>query len=886
VRVTVNGAHVEVAETATVLEAARAGGARVPTLCHDDRLSPAGGCRVCLVNVDGQGVVAACVTAAHDGQVIHTGDRQVVAMARQVLELTVERLPRSALTRPTELAALCADLGVGAGQFAPTGRGLGGDDSHPYVRLDRDLCIACGRCVRMCDDVQGTFALTLTQRGADTVVAPGSGTWSESACVACGGCVDTCPTGAISQANSSAVDTLVVPVRTTCGYCGVGCALDVHTGAGEVAQITPALDGAVNRGHACVKGRFAYGFVRSPERLTTPLVRVGDRLEPASWDRALAVVGDGLRRIISSWGPDAVAAISSARSTNEENYLAQKFMRTVVGTNNIDNCSRICHAPSAAGLTAAFGLAGGTNPADDIEDADCFLLAGCNPTEAHPVIGARIMQRVLAGARLVVIDPRRTALARLADVHLRVRPGSNVAVFNGIARLMLEEGWVDHAFLTERADGLAGLCEVLAWFTPERVADLSGVPTDALWEAARCYGTATAPSIIYGLGVTEHAHGTDGVRTLSNLAILRGAVGTTRGGGVNPLRGQNNVQGASDMGALPDLLPGYQRLTDPEVRSRFVAAWGTDLPARPGLRIPDMFEAALSGRLKALYVIGENIVQTDPDSARVRAALQACELVICQEIFLTDTARLADVVLPSASFLEKDGTFVNFDRRFQRVRAALPAPGEARTDFAVLHAVAKAIGGDLGCPTPAQALDECARLAPLFAGISHQRIDREGYLHWPCPSPDGPGHARPYEHDFATPNGRAQLAARPWLPPGEQLDREFPYLLITGRRLTHYNAGTMTRRTPNLILQPRESLDLHPDDGTRLGLSDGDTVEITSRRGAVVAPVHLTDDVSPGEAFLAFHFPDVATNLLTSDAVDETTSCPEYKITAVQLRRL
>ena len=744
-RVTVNGQPVDVAEGATALDAARVAGVSVPTLCHDDRLSPAGGCRVCLVSVDGQGVVAACVTAAHDGQLIDTGDPQVRAMVRQILALTVERLPRYALTRPTELAALCAELGVGADQFAPTGRGLGSDDSHPYVRLDRDLCIACGRCVRMCDDVQGTFALTLTERGADTIVAPGSGTWSESACVACGGCVDTCPTGAISQANLTTVDIAETPVRTTCGYCGVGCALDVHTRSGEVIQVTPARDGPVNRGHACVKGRFAYGFVRSTDRLTTPLVRVGDRLEPASWDQALAIVGDGLRRIIGSWGPDAVAAISSARATNEENYLAQKLMRVVVGTNNIDNCSRICHAPSAAGLTASFGLAGGTNPADDIEHADCFLLAGCNPTEAHPVIGARIMQRVLAGARLVVIDPRRTALARLADVHLMVRPGTNVAVFNGIARIMLEEGWIDHAYLAERADGLAQLGDGLAWFTPERVADLSGVRAEALREAARCYGTATAPSIFYGLGVTEQAHGTDGVRTLANLAILRGAVGTARGGGVNPLRGQNNVQGASDMGALPDLLPGYQRLTDPEVRSAFAAAWGADLPARPGLRIPDMFDAALSGKLKALYVIGENIVQTDPDSSRVRAALEACEMVICQEIFLTDTARLADVVLPGASFLEKDGTFVNFDRRFQRVRPALSPPGQARTDFAVLHAVAAALGGDLGCRTPAQALDECARVAPLFAGVSHERIEREGHLHWPCRSPDEPGLARPYE---------------------------------------------------------------------------------------------------------------------------------------------
>jgi formate dehydrogenase major subunit len=885
-RVTVDGRLVDVPPGATVLDAARNAGARVPTLCHDDRLSPSGGCRLCLVRIDGEDVVAACVTAARDGQVVHTDDPRVATMARQVLDLTVERLPADALALPTELAALCADLGVGADRFAPAGRGLDGDDSHPYVRLDRDLCIACGRCVRMCDDLQGTFALTLVQRGADTMVAPGAGTWAESACVACGGCVDTCPTGAISQAGVSIMDRAASAVRTTCGYCGVGCALDVHTRDDKVVEVTPARDGPVNRGHACVKGRFAYGFVRSPERLTTPLIRVGDRLEPASWDEALTVVGDGLRRVIGSYGPDAVAAISSARATNEENYLMQKLMRVVIGTNNVDNCSRICHAPSAAGLTAAFGLAGGTNSADDIERADCFLLAGCNPTEAHPVIGARIMQQVLAGARLIVIDPRRTSLARLADVHLDGRPGSNVAVFNGLARVMIEEGWIDNEFLANRADGQDGLRDLLAEFPLERVAELSGVATGALREAAGIYGAAQAPAIIYGLGVTEHSHGTDGVRALANLAILRGAVGTPRGGGVNPLRGQNNVQGASDMGALPDLLPGYQKVTDPEVRGRFAAAWGADVPAQPGLRIPQMFDAACDGQVKALYVFGENIMQTDPDSGHVRAALNACELVVCQEIFLTETARLADVVLPGASFLEKDGTFVNFDRRFQRVRPTLPPPGQARTDFNVLHAVAAALGGDLGCPTPTQALDECARLTPLFAGIAHERIDREGCVHWPCRSPDQPGEARLYQQGFATPNGRAQLAARPWLPPGEQPDHDFPYLLVTGRRLTHYNAGTMTRRTPNLTLQPREMLDLHPDDAARLGLRHGESVEITSRRGAVVAPVRLTDDVTPGQVFLAFHFPEVAANVLTSSAVDEATSCPEYKVTAVRLRRL
>lgn len=877
---TVDGRTVQVPAGAHVLDAARAAGADVPTLCHDDRLAPAGVCRTCLVRADGA-VVAACSTPASAGMEVTTTDPDVTAQVSLVLELLAERLPTHALDRPSELAAICERFGVGSDLFG-SGRGLGRDESHPYFALDRDLCISCGRCVRMCDEVQGTFALTLAGRGADTVVAPGAGgAWVESACVSCGGCVDSCPTGALAERVNVAASAVT---RTTCGYCGVGCALDVHVADDQVVSVTPAHDGPVNRGHACVKGRFAHGFVRSPERLTTPLLRRDGQLRPASWDEALDYVGRELSRIRSTFGPDAIAAISSARATNEENYLMQKLMRTVIGTNNVDNCSRICHAPSAAGLTAAFGLSGGTNPADDIERSDLLLLAGTNATEAHPVVGARIKQQVLRGARLVVVDPRRTELAGLADIHLQARPGSNVAVFNGLARLLLDEGWADLAFLAHRADGLDALREVVAAYPPERVEEISGVPPALLRSAARMYGAADLPTIFYGLGVTEHAHGTDGVRTLANLAILRGAVGTSHGGGVNPLRGQNNVQGASDMGSLPDLLPGYQRVTDDAARQRVSDAWGVPLPSLPGLRIPDMFAGALDGRVRALYVMGEDIAQTDPDSRHVRAAIDACELVISQEIFLSETARTADVVLPAASFLEKDGTFVNFDRRFQRVRPALPPPDGARTDFDILLGVAHALGHDLGVSTPAEAMAECASVAPLFAGITHERLDRDGWLPWPCRSAHDPGEALLYRNRFETDSGRARLAAVDWLPPGEQPDSAFPYTLITGRRLAHYNAGTMTRRTSNLELVPEETLDLHPDDLARLGLDDGARAAVSSRRGEIVTRVRGSDAIAPGQAFLAFHFPDVAANVLTSDVVDTVTSCPEYKVTAVSIR--
>lgn len=888
-RVSVDNIDIEVAAGATVLDAVRTAGAVVPTLCFDERLTPQGSCRVCLVSVRGR-VMPACTTPATDDMEIHTDDDTARRSARLALELLVSQLPARALDIPaerSELVRACQHVGLTATRFDGATRNAGVDHSHPYVKLDRDLCIACNRCVRMCADVQGTFALSLAGRGFDTVVAAGTGgPWVSSPCVACGGCVDTCPSGALSEPGLADPRPIDRTTTTTCGYCGVGCTLRVHVRDEAVAAITPRHDGPVNRGHACVKGRFAHAYTRSRERLTTPLIRDGGRnspLRPASWQEALTVAATRLAAIRDHHGPEAIGMISSARATNEENYLAQKFARTVLGTNNIDNCSRLCHAPSAVGLAAAFGYAGGTNSVDDLDDADCILIAGANPTEAHPVIGARIKQLVLRGARLIVIDPRRIDLAEMADVHVRARPGSNVAVFNGIARVLLDEGYADQDFLRTRASGLAELTTLLGDYPPDHAARLAGITSDTLVAAARLYGKARRPAMVYGLGITEHAHGTDGVRTLANLAILKGAVGTPGSCGILSMRGQNNVQGASDMGALPDMLPGYQHLTDAGVRARFNRAWQAEVPARPGLRILDMFASAIAGRVRAMYVIGEDIAQTDPDSGNVRRALAACDLVINHDLFLSTTAEHADVVFPAVPFLEKDGTFVSFDRRIQRVRRALDPPGQARSDFDILHLLARAMGADLGCPTPADAMAECATLTPTFAGVSHARLDRDGPLHWPCRGPDQPGEGRLYLDSFATPDGRAALAARPYLPPGEQPDSTFPYLLITGRRLVHYNSGSMSRRTPNHQLRPHEVLDLHPDDAARLGLADGDLVDVASRRAAVTFPVHLTDTVAPGQLFAAFNFPDTPTNALTSDASDSETGCPEYKITAVSL---
>ncbi|MFI7707399.1 formate dehydrogenase subunit alpha [Nonomuraea sp. NPDC049480] len=881
-RVIVDGVGVTVPEGATVLSAVGAAGVELPALCHDDRMTPVGSCRACLARLDGH-VVAACVTPVTEGAQVGVEQEDLRRLRHDAVELIVSALPGHALEGDTELARLCRRLGVGPGAAEPE---RGRDDSHPYVRLDRDLCIACGRCVRMCAEVQGTFALTLTGRGGDTVVAPGTGgPWAESDCVACGGCVDTCPTGALTEPGLpvGAHLSAFTRTRTTCGYCGVGCALDVLTRDGEVTAVRPAHDGPVNRGHACVKGRFAHGFLRSPERLTQPLLRRGARLEPVSWPEALGHVARAMRAAIAEAGPDTVAAISSARATNEENYLIQKFMRTVIGTNNVDNCSRLCHSPSAAGLTAAFGLSGGTDSFDDVEQADCLLVVGANPIEAHPVVGARLLQRVLRGARLVVADPRAVGLAEHADVHLRPRPGTNVALFNGLAHVLLAEGLTDRDFLDRRTTGLAELAKLLDDYPPDRVSAITGVPVPDLVTAGRLYGRAERPAIIYGLGVTEHLHGTDGVRTLANLAILRGAVGTGRGFGVNPLRGQNNVQGASDMGALPDLLPGYGKVGDPAARARAEQVWGVPMPRHDGLRIPQMFAAARAGALRVLWIIGEDVCATDPDTNQVVAALDTCPLVVCQELFLSETARHADVILPAASWLEKDGTFVNFDRRFQRVRPALPSSGEARADFAIVHALAAAMGADLGCPTPAAALAECGRVAPIFGGISHRRLDQEGAIAWPCPDAGHPGTGKLYQDRFATADGLAHLAARPYLPPGESPDDDYPLVLITGRRWAHYNSGNMTRRSGNLRLDPVDQVDINPVDAARHAIPGGDLVTVESRHGRATLIARITGETAPGQLFCAFHFPASQVNALTSGHADTVTSCPEYKVTAVRL---
>jgi formate dehydrogenase major subunit len=671
-------------------------------------------------------------------------------------------------------------------------------------------------------------------------------------------------------------------VTTTCGYCGVGCRLEAHAVGGRVVSIAPALDGPANKGHTCLKGRFAHGFSRKRERLRTPLLRNDDgSFRAASWDEAIALVVSELARIRDSAGPDAIAGLASSRATNEDCYVMQRLMRAAIGTHNIDNCSRVCHSPTSWALRQSLGLSGATGSFDDIEAAGAAILIGANPTEGHPVAGARIKQATLRGLQLVTIDPRRIELADYGVLHLSPRPGSNAAVMLGLAHVAERDGLVDRPFLDARTEGYDTVEDLLADYAPADVERISGVPAADLERAAHIYAEAGEACILWGLGVTEHKYGSEVVRLICNLALMCGKVGRP-GSALLPLRGQNNVQGSSDMGALPDTFTGYQSVADDAVARRFEARWGVRMKRERGMKIPEMFDAAVAGDLKAMYIFGEDVAQTDPNTTHVVRALESLEFLVCQDIFENETTRFADVILPASSFLEKSGTFTNAERRIQLVEAAIGPPGDARTDFDILTTISSALGHEMGFATPADVMDEIAALTPDWAGVSHARVGRRG-LQWPVAA-DGTDSPILYRSQFELPGGRARLAALPYKPPGSEADEQFPLVLVTGRRLEHYNAGTMTRRTHNLELMPSDWLELNPDDAARLWVNDGDLVSVRSAYGRIELPARLTERIEPGHVFTAFHFPEIRTNLLIGSSADVNTSCPEYKVVAVDVR--
>ncbi|HWM11662.1 MAG TPA: formate dehydrogenase subunit alpha [Solirubrobacteraceae bacterium] len=670
-------------------------------------------------------------------------------------------------------------------------------------------------------------------------------------------------------------------VTTTCGYCGVGCRLEAHARDGRIASISPALDGPANEGHTCLKGRFAHQFSRKRDRLTAPLIREGGDFRLASWEEAIHRITTELTRIKASHGPDAIAGLASSRATNEDCYAMQRLMRAAIGTNNIDNCSRVCHSPTSFALRKSFGLSGATGSFADFDHADATILIGANPTEGHPVVGARIKQATLRGMKLVTIDPRRIELSDYGVLHLSPRPGTNAAVILGIAHVVERDGFVDEAFVAARTQGYEELLELLPQYTPDVVAEITGVRAADIEAAAHIYGEAENGCFSWGLGVTEHKYGSEVVQLICNVALMTGKVGRL-GSALLPLRGQNNVQGSSDMGALPDTYTAYRKVGDEEVARSFEDRWGVPLSRDKGYTIPQMFDAAVAGDLKAMYIFGEDVAQTDPNTAHVVAALENLEFLVCQDIFETETTKYADVILPASSFLEKSGTFTNAERRLQLVAPAIEPPGSARTDFDIITTISRALGHEMGWDEPEDAMSEIADLTPHFAGVTYERLGRGG-LQWPI-EPDGTDAPILYEHEFDLPGGRGRFAALPYKAPGDAADADFPLILVTGRRLQHYNAGTMTRRTANLELNDRDVLEIHPDDAAALWIEDGGTVSVRSRVGRIDITAQVTDRIERGHVFTTFHFPETRTNLLVGASADVNTSCPEYKVIAVDVR--
>jgi formate dehydrogenase alpha subunit len=889
---TIDGEMVPLAPGDTILSAASRAGIVIPTLCHADGLEAEGGCRMCMVEIEGQRSQAACHTPVQAGMVVRTATPRLKEIRRGLLELTLSATPGGALAARaggSNFERLLAEYGVGSTggllssvghHAAPTAR----DESHPYLRFDRDKCITCRLCLNTCEQVQGQFVYAIAARGGKSRLIFGpTERFADSACVSCGACVEKCPTGAITDRDRLTPRVAEVEVDSVCGYCGVGCRTRTEAASGVVLRIHGAEHAAVNDAHLCVKGRYAHAYHHSPERLRTPLMRdAAGVLKPASWDEAIKYTAKKLLEIRDRCGPDALGVMTSSRSTNEAAYLLQKMFRAVIGTNNTDCCARVCHSSTAVALGAVTGTGAATASYADIGEARCIVVAGANATEGHPVVGAKIKQAALRGAPLIVVDPRKIELAEYATVHLQLWPGSNVALFNALAKVMIEESLFDPAYVGERCEGFE---ELKAFLAKQRMADLCAitrVPEDTVRHAARVIAGGTA-LFVSGLGLSEQTQGVLGVMAYCNLGLLTGSLGK-RGSGMLPLRGQNNVQGNADMGSQPYSLTGYMKLDDPKVRERLARLWGKAPPLEPGKTIPEMYDAAAAGTMKALWIQGEDVAQSDPNHDHVVKALATLELLVVQELFMTETAALAHVVFPAAAVLEQEGTFTNGERRVQHVRPVVEPPKGARPDWEVIRDVGIAMGAAWKYPEPSVVFDEVSACVPhLFGGIAYSRLEPDG-IQWPCPTLDHPGTRIVHEKGFV--RGRAMLTSADYVPPQDATAEDFPFVLITGRVLEHYNVGTMTRRTPNALLHPADFLEIHPEDAARLRVGDGGRVKITSRWGNTVAPVKLTRKLPPGVTFLSFHFPETRTNCVVGPYTDPTSKCPDYKVTAVGLAKL
>jgi len=881
IKLTINGQVVEARKGMMVLEAAEAAGIYIPTLCSDPDLEPYAACRLCVVEIEGRrGLVTACTMPAADGMVVHTETPAVNKVRQTTVELLIADHPSDCLTCPKnqqcDLQKVAAYLGITQQRFRKTTRLLPVDTSNPFFDRDPNYCILCGKCVRICEEVLGVGAITLAFRGyASKVATFDDGPLLDSNCVSCGECVAHCPVGALAVKDAKPPTR---EVATTCPYCGVGCGIYLGIRNEQVIGVRGNREG-VNKGSLCVKGRFGIAeFVHHPERLTTPLIRRNGELTEASWDEALDLVASKL----AQYSPDEVAVVSSAKCTNEENYVIQKLARVVLGTNNVDHCARLCHASTVAGLGQSFGAGAMTNSINEIGDAGCILAIGTNTTSAHPVIGLQVVKAVRHGAKLIVANPRQIDLVRLADLWLSHKPGTDVALLMGMMRVIVDEGLLDSAFIEARCENFDAFKESLKSFDLDTVEGITGVAKDKIAEAARIYATNKPASILYAMGITQHSHGTDNVIATANLAMLTGNIGKPSTG-VNPLRGQNNVQGACDLGALPDVYPGYQAVANPAIREKFEAAWGCSLNPSPGLTLTEIFEAACQRQIKAIYLVGENPVLSEP-CAHHMEELKEMDFFVVQDLFLSETAQMADVVLPAASFAEKDGTFTNTERRVQRVRKAIEPVGDSRPDWWITCQIARRMGGKgFDFKHPSQIMDEITSVTPSYGGIAYRRLDNGG-LQWPCPTQKHPG--TPILHTRQFTRGKGQFIPLEYKPPMELPDSEYPLILTTGRSLYHFHTGTVTRKVKGLNILLGEGLvEINPGDASALGVADGEMVKVISRRGEVVAKAKVTE-VSPlGVVFMTFHFAESPTNMLTNPALDPVAKIPELKVCAVRIER-
>jgi len=899
VTLTIDGQSVTVPRGTSVMAAAATIGTQVPKLCATDSLEPFGSCRLCIVQIEGRrGYPASCTTPAEEGLVVHTQNADIAKRRRGVMELYISDHPLNCLTCSAngdcELQDMAGKVGLrevrygydGANHLAaPT------DESNPYFTFEASKCIACSRCVRACEDIQGTFALTMEGRGFASKISAGGTDFMGSECVSCGACVQACPTATLNEKSVIALGTPEHSVITTCAYCGVGCSFKAEMKGETVVRMVPYKDGKANAGHSCVKGRFAFGYATHRDRKTKPMIRaaITDPWQEVSWEQAIAHAASEFKRIQGQYGRDSVGGITSSRCTNEETFLVQKLIRGAFGNNNVDTCARVCHSPTGYGLSATLGTSAGTQDFASVDHSDVILVIGANPTDGHPVFASRMKRRLRAGARLIVADPRRIDLVRSPHIeaqhHLPLLPGTNVALLNAMAHVVVTEGLIAEDYVRERCD----LQEFESWArfialeknSPEATEALTGVPAAEVRAAARLFATGGNAAIYYGLGVTEHSQGTTTVMAMANLAMATGNIGKL-GAGVNPLRGQNNVQGACDMGSFPHELTGYRHVSDDAAREMFESFWGVPISADPGLRIPNMLDDAVEGTFKALYIQGEDIAQSDPDTQHVTAGLRAMECIVVQDIFLNETAKYAHVFLPGSSFLEKDGTFTNAERRINRVRKVM-SPLGGLADWEATVALSNALGFPMSYSHPSEIMDEIARLTPSFAGVSYAKLEAEGSLQWPCNEAAPLGTPMMHVDRFVRGKGRFMLTE--FVPTEERTGALFPLILTTGRILSQYNVGAQTRRTENSRWHEEDMLDIHPFDAESRGVQDGDLVALESRSGDIALRARISERMQPGVVYTTFHHAKTGANVITTDFSDWATNCPEYKVTAVQVRR-